>query len=43
MDAIVKAEEIRLRIFASEGGLDLEMGNAYIAEVYEDRKHWRGE
>ena len=25
------------------GGLELENGNAYIAEVYEDRKHWRGE
>ena len=34
----------RLRaLFASGGGLDLEKGNAYIAEVYEDRKHWRGE
>ena len=30
-------------LFASGGGLDLEKGNAYIAEVYEDRKHWRGE
>ena len=29
-------------LFASGGGLDLEKGNAYIAEVYEDRKHWRG-
>jgi predicted transcriptional regulator len=30
-------------LFASGGGLDPETGNAYIAEVYEDRKHWRGE
>lgn len=30
-------------LFASGGGLDSEKGNAYIAEVYEDRKHWRGE
>jgi hypothetical protein len=30
-------------LFASGGGLDLEKGNAFIAEIYEDRKHWRGE
>lgn len=30
-------------LFASGGGLDPEKGNAYIAEVYEDRKHWRDE
>jgi predicted transcriptional regulator len=30
-------------LFASGGGLDPEKGNAYIAEVYEDRKHWREE
>lgn len=30
-------------LFASGGGLDPEKGNAYIEEVYEDRKHWRGE
>jgi predicted transcriptional regulator len=30
-------------LFAKGRGLDLEKGNAYIAEVYEDRKHWRGE
>jgi len=30
-------------LFASGGGLDLEKGSAYIAEVYDDRKHWRGE
>jgi Ribbon-helix-helix protein, copG family len=30
-------------LFASGGGLDPETADAYIAEVYEDRKHWRGE
>ena len=30
-------------LFASGGGLDLEKGNAYIAEIYEDRKQWRSE
>ena len=30
-------------LFSTGGGLDLEKGNAYIAEVYEDRKHWRDE
>ena len=30
-------------LFASGGGLDLEKGDAYIAEVYADRKHWRGQ
>jgi hypothetical protein len=30
-------------LFASGGGLDPEKGGSYIAEVYEDRKHWRGE
>jgi len=30
-------------LFASGGGLDPEKADAYIAEVYEDRKHWRGE
>ena len=30
-------------LFASGGGLDPEKANSYIAEVYEDRKHWRGE
>lgn len=30
-------------LFASGGGLDLKKGNAYIAEVYEGRKHGRGE
>lgn len=30
-------------LFASGEGLDLEKGNAYIAEVYEDRNRWRSE
>lgn len=30
------------KLFATGGGLDPEKGNAYIAEVYEDRKHWGG-
>ncbi len=30
-------------LFATGGGLDFEKGSAYIAEVYEDRKHWRGQ
>ena len=30
-------------LFSSGGGLDLEKGNAYIAEVYKDRNHWRGQ
>lgn len=30
-------------LFASGGGLDAEKADSYIAEVYEDRKHWRGE
>ena len=30
-------------LFASGRGLDPEKAGAYIAEVYEDRKHWRGE
>ena len=30
-------------LFATGGGLDPEKGSAYIAKVYEDRKHWRGE
>ncbi len=25
------------------GGLDLKLADAYLAEVYEDRKHWRGQ
>ena len=30
-------------LFASGGGLEAEKADSYIAEVYEDRKHWRGE
>ena len=30
-------------LFAKGQGLDLEQGSAYIAEVYEDRQHWRGQ
>jgi hypothetical protein len=30
-------------LFASGGGLDPETADFYIAEVYEDRKHWRGQ
>ncbi len=30
-------------LFATGGGLDPEKGGTYIAEVYEDRKQWRGE
>lgn len=30
-------------LFARGGGIDPHKANAYIAEVYEDRKHWRGE
>ncbi len=30
-------------LFSSGGGLDPQKGSAYIAEVYEDRRHWRGE
>lgn len=35
------AEALR-QLFASGQGLDAEKGSAYIAEIYEDRKHWRG-
>lgn len=30
-------------LFAKGGGLDPAKADAYIAEVYEDRKHWRGQ
>mgnify|MGYP001599399112 CR=1 FL=1 len=30
-------------LHASGQGLSREKADAYIAEVYEDRKHWRGE
>ncbi|MEI8312062.1 MAG: hypothetical protein WCH98_15030 [Verrucomicrobiota bacterium] len=29
-------------LFAAGKGLDTRKASAYIAEVYEDRKHWRG-
>ena len=33
-----------LRAFhARGGGMDREKAEAYLAEVYEDRKHWRGQ
>ncbi|MEO5711995.1 MAG: ribbon-helix-helix protein, CopG family [Luteolibacter sp.] len=32
-----------LRAFHARGGLELEKADAYLAEVYENRKHWRGE
>ena len=30
-------------LFSEGGGLDPSKADAYIAEVYEDRKHWRDE
>ena len=30
-------------LFASGRGLDPKKAGAYIVEVYEDRKHWRGQ
>ncbi len=30
-------------LFAAGKGLDPEKASAYIDEVYEDRKHWRGQ
>jgi hypothetical protein len=40
-----KADPVAMlrELFAMGGGLDLEKGSAYIAEVYEDRKHWLGQ
>lgn len=32
-----------LRAYHAKGGLDRAKAEAYLAEVYEDRKHWRGE
>ena len=29
-------------LFASGGGLEAQKADSYIAEIYEDRKHWRG-
>jgi len=31
------------RLHETGGGLDRATAEAYIAEVYEDRKHWRGQ
>jgi len=31
------------RLHEMGGGLDRKKADAYLAEVYEDRKHWRGE
>ena len=31
------------RLHEKGGGLDPQKAEAYLAEVYEDRKHWRGE
>ncbi|MCX6879822.1 MAG: hypothetical protein NTW21_39360 [Verrucomicrobia bacterium] len=30
------------RLHETGGGLDRDQAEAYLAEVYEDRKHWRG-
>ena len=30
-------------LFSSGGGLQDDKAESYIAEVYQDRKHWRGE
>ncbi len=35
--------EMRRALFASGKGLDSATAGTYIAEVYEDRKRWRGE
>jgi len=32
-----------LRAYHAKGGLDPAKAEAYLAEVYEDRKRWRGE
>ena len=31
------------RLHEKGGGLDRKKADAYLAEVHEDRKHWRGE
>ena len=31
------------RLHESGGGLDRDTAEAYLAEVYADRKHWRGQ
>jgi hypothetical protein len=33
--------EMLRHLFVTGQGLDPEKGNAYIAQVYEDRQHWR--
>jgi hypothetical protein len=38
-DPIAMLDELHQR----GGGLDLAKAEAYLKEVYEDRKHWRGE
>jgi predicted transcriptional regulator len=35
--------EMRRALFASGKGLDAGLAGTYIAEVYQDRKRWRGE
>jgi hypothetical protein len=30
-------------LFSKGGGIEPQKAESYIAEVYEDRKHWRGE
>ena len=49
-DARIRSESVKpnpaamlRKLFALGHGLDPEKAGAYIAEVYEDRKHWRGE
>jgi predicted transcriptional regulator len=32
-----------LKAYHAKGGMDRAKAEAYLAEVYEDRKHWRGE
>lgn len=41
----VKPDPIALlrRLHEKGGGLDRNEADAYLAEVHEDRKHWRGE
>ncbi|MEP6821817.1 MAG: CopG family transcriptional regulator [Chthoniobacterales bacterium] len=35
--------EMRRALYASGNGLDAATAGSYIAEVYQDRKRWRGE
>ena len=32
----------RLKQYHAEGGLDRRQAEAYLARVYQERKHWRG-